>query len=193
MKAVHRTALVLLHDPVTNRKGERVVTSVTNLDIHDLSRSARTFELDHYFLVTPVVEQSALVSRILGHWGRGLSREWHPDRAEALSRVRCVPDFAAVKAHLRDQYPGLPLEVVMPDARPLADQRPYREVRARWEAESPGIKVIVLGTGWGIDEPFFAEVDTFLAPIYGPLGKDGYNHLSVRAAGAIILDRLFGT
>ena len=76
----------------------------------------------------------------------------------------------------------------------MADQKPYAEVRARWESESiPGVKLIVLGTGWGIAEPFFKEVHTFLGPVYGPLGSEGYNHLSVRAAGAVILDRLFGT
>jgi len=81
----------------------------------------------------------------------------------------------------------------MPDARPMVQQRPYSEVRARWGDEAPGIKVIVLGTGWGIAEPFYQEVQTFLDPIYGPLGRAGYNHLSVRAAGAVILDRLLGT
>jgi hypothetical protein len=75
----------------------------------------------------------------------------------------------------------------------MFNQRSYAEVRKTWETEvDPGVKVIVLGTGWGIAEPFFKEVHTFLGPIYGPLGPEGYNHLSVRAAGAVILDRLFG-
>ena len=47
MKSIHKTALVLLHYPVTNRAGELITTSVTNLDIHDLARSARTYEVDH--------------------------------------------------------------------------------------------------------------------------------------------------
>ena len=193
MSAIHKKALVLLHHPVTNRVGELITTSVTNLDIHDLARSARTYEIDHYYLVTPIIEQKELVGRILSHWGKGRSLEWHPDRAEALSRVQCVPSFQEVKSDLETHYPGLPVEVVMPDARPMIHQRPYSEVRARWQGEPSGIKIVVLGTGWGIAEPFYQEVHTFLDPIYGPLGKEGYNHLSVRAAGAVILDRLWGT
>ena len=193
MTGNHKTALVLLHHPVTNRVGELITTSVTNLDIHDLARSARTYEIDHYYLVTPIIEQKELVGRILSHWGKGRSLEWHPDRFEALSRVQCLPEFQEVKSDMVTRYPGLSIEVAMPDARPMIDQRPYSEVRARWQGEVPGIKIIVLGTGWGIAEPFYQEVHTFLDPIYGPQGKAGYNHLSVRAAGAVILDRLFGT
>ena len=193
MKSPHTCALVLLHHPVTNRAGELITTSVTNLDIHDLARSARTYEMDHYYLVTPVVEQQEMAGRILSHWGKGRSFEWHPDRAEALSRIQVVSLFQEVKEDLARRYPGLPLELAMPDARPLKDQKTYAEVRTRWEQETPGVKVIVLGTGWGIADAFFSEVHTFLGPIHGPLGASGYNHLSVRAAGAVILDRLFGT
>jgi hypothetical protein len=193
MKSIHKTALVLLHYPVTNRAGELITTSVTNLDIHDLARSSRTYEIDHYYLVTPIVEQKELLERILSHWGRGRSLEWHPDRAEALSRVKCLPDFEAVKTELVEKYPGQKLEVAMPDARPIPGQKSYSEVRSAWALEKEaGTKVIVLGTGWGIAEPFFREVHTFLGPVYGPKGSEGYNHLSVRAAGAVILDRLFG-
>ena len=171
-----------------------MTTSVTNLDIHDLARSARTYEIDHYFLVTPIQEQQELVGRILSHWGKGKSLEWHPDRFDALSRARCVSDFEQVKTDLIERYPGHALEVAMPDARPIPGQKTYQEVREVWENESaPGIKIIVLGTGWGVAPEFFKEVHTFLGPIYGPLGKNGYNHLSVRAAGAVILDRLFGS
>lgn len=188
-----KTALVLLHYPITNRAGEIVPTSVTNIDIHDLARTSRTYEMDHYYLVTPLAEQAEMVSRILSYWKREKSREWHPDRYEALSRVQLVPLFADVKADLKSRYNDLPLEVVMPDARPLRNQVSYSDLRKKWETEpKSGVKVIVLGTGNGVAPAFYEDVHTFSAPIYGPLGASGYNHLSVRAAGAIILDRLFG-
>ena len=190
----HNTAVVLLHHPVTDRTGKLVTTSVTNLDIHDISRSCRTYEIDHYYLVTPILEQKALIERILGHWSKGRSLEWHPDRFDALSRVKWMPDYAAVKEDLALRYPGLRIDTAMPDARVIPGQKSYSEVRAEWEQEAEAsIKVVVLGTGWGVSPEFHSEVDTFLGPIYGPLGKDGYNHLSVRAAAAVILDRLFGT
>lgn len=189
----HKFAVVLLHYPVTNRGGEPITTSVTNLDIHDIARTARTYEMDHYFLVTPIIEQHEVVGRILGHWQRPQSKEWHPDRFEALSRVELVAYFDDVKKRLDERYPGYPLEVVMPDARPLEKQVGYSELRTRWsQEEKPGIKIVVLGTGGGVSPVFYPEVHNFLAPIYGPQGSKGYNHLSVRAAAAIILDRLRG-
>ena len=192
-KITHTTAVVLLHYPISNRSDEVITTAVTNMDIHDISRSCRTYEVDHYYLVTPIIEQKELVDRILAHWHLPKSQEWHPDRFEALSRVQLLPTFEAVKADLISRYPDQKLEVAMPDARPLPNQLDYEQTRKQWDGEPEiGTKIIVLGTGWGVSPEFFPEVHTYLAPIYGPLGKAGYNHLSVRAAAAIILDRLFG-
>ena len=192
-KTIHKTAAVLLHYPVTNRQGEPITTAVTNLDIHDIARTARTYEIDHYYLVNPLVEQIEVVKRILEYWETPRTREWHPDRFEALSRVQILEDFAAVKADLSSRYPGLKQEVAMPDARPLPDQLSYSDIRSKWESEeSASVKIIVFGTGGGVSEAFFPEVHTYLAPVYGPLESSGYNHLSVRAAAAVILDRLYG-
>jgi hypothetical protein len=193
MKTHHKTAAVLLHYPTTSRTGAVTHTSVTNLDIHDIARSCRTYEIDHYYIVTPILEQHALVARIIGHWHQGASKEWHPDRFEALSRVQVVENFEAVKTDLNSRYPKAALEVAMPDARPLPNQLSYDQIRQKWQDEAAsGVKIVVFGTGWGVAPEFYPEVHTYLAPIYGPLGKNGYNHLSVRAAVAIILDRLFG-
>lgn len=193
-KSQHKIAVVLLHYPISNRSGETITTAVTNIDLHDISRSCRTYEVDHYYVVTPVKEQQELVGRILGHWQLPRSKEWHPDRFDALSRLQLVSYFEDVKADLIGRYSGLPIEVCMPDARPLPNQLGYAATRKKWAEEpKPGVKVIVLGTGWGVAPEFYPQVQTYLAPIDGPLGREGYNHLSVRAACAIILDRLFGT
>ncbi len=191
---LQKTAVVLLHYPITSRHNEIIATAVTNLDLHDISRSCRTYEVDHYYVVTPVVEQQEIVKRILDHWALPRSKEWHPDRFEALSRLVLVSLFEDVKKDLVQRYPGVPIEVCMPDARTLPGQLGYAATREKWLQESSAsIKVIVLGTGWGVAPAFYSEVQTFLAPIDGPLGREGYNHLSVRAAAAIILDRLFGS
>lgn len=193
-KSQHKIAVVLLHYPISNRDGEIITTAVTNMDLHDISRSCRTYEVDHYYVVTPVKEQQELVGRILGHWQLPRSKEWHPDRFDALSRLQMVSYFEEVKTDLKSRYPGLELEVCMPDARTIAGQLGYQATRKKWlEEPKSGVKVIVFGTGWGVAPEFYPEVQTYLAPIDGPLGREGYNHLSVRAAAAIILDRLFGT
>lgn len=64
----HRIAVVLLHHPVTNRLGSLTTTAVTNMDIHDLSRTCRTYEVDHFYLVSPLEGQEGVVDRILAYW-----------------------------------------------------------------------------------------------------------------------------
>ena len=52
----------------------------------------------------------------------------------------------------------------------------------------PAPLLILLGTGWGLADHLIPSVSRVLAPIEG--GSD-WNHLSVRSAGAILLDRMF--
>ena len=90
--------IALLHAPVVNRKGAIVTTAVTNMDIHDISRSAKTYGMKGYFIVTPIEDQHELVGRILGHWATDRSKTYHPDRFAAVSLVRLVHSFEEVKA-----------------------------------------------------------------------------------------------
>lgn len=186
---------------MTNRKGEVVATAVTNLDLHDISRSCRTYAVKKYFIVTPVEEQHRVVGRLIQHWRNPRQREWHPDRFEALSRVELVKDFEAVKTAIHSTHGDYP-EVVLTDARPKPNSVTYADYRR--ELETPGRTkptLLVFGTGWGVADVFLPEVHRILTPVYGPKDEDdagempetgGYNHLSVRAAAAIILDRLRG-
>lgn len=178
---------------MVNRHGKVVTTAVTNLDIHDISRSARTFGAAGYFIVTPIEDQRGLVGRILSHWGTEQSREYHPDRVEAVSLVQVAKDFDEVKAAIRAKH-GKDPEVVLTDARPIPNSLSYDEYRRELEDPNREMKpvCVVFGTGWGVSDIFHPEVHRILAPVHGPEGEKGYNHLSVRAAAAIILDRLFG-
>jgi hypothetical protein len=166
------------------------------MDIHDISRSARTFGAKGYFLVTPIEVQHELVERILSHWRSEQSRKYHPDRFEALKRAKVVRTFEDVKSAIIADCGERP-EVVLTDAREIAGPKSTSYADYRRELSDPARKkpvCIVFGTGWGISDTFYPEVDRILAPIYGREGKgpDDYNHLSVRSAVAIILDRLFG-
>ncbi|MGC8720905.1 MAG: RNA methyltransferase, partial [Thermodesulforhabdaceae bacterium] len=49
--------------------------------------------------------------------------------------------------------------------------------------------ILLFGTAWGLADAVFEQADYILEPIRG---KSSYNHLSVRCAAAIIIDRLFG-
>jgi hypothetical protein len=47
--------------------------------------------------------------------------------------------------------------------------------------------LLIFGTGWGIAEEIVNRADHRLEPIKG---VENYNHLAVRSAAAIILDRI---
>lgn len=197
----------LLHYPVTNRQGDTVTTAVTTIDIPDIARSARTFGLDGFYIVTPVHDQQRLVKEIVGHWTSDSIREYHPPRVQAMSLVRVVSSFAEVVADIRrrqapegaaedtDEAVGEAPEVVLTSAKPWpsATAVGYEEYRA--ELADPARtrpSLLVFGTGWGIAGVFSKEIHRVLPPVRGPEKGRGYNHLSVRAAAAIIFDRLFG-
>ena len=185
--------VVLLHYPVINRHGQEVTTAVTNLDIHDIARTSRTYGAKRYFIVTPIRDQHEMIGRILGHWDKDSSQKEHPHRADALSVVRLVSTFAEVKAAIREET-GEDAEVVLTDARKIEGQVSYADFRREWESNTARTRplAVILGTGWGVSESFYPEVHRILEPVYGPGREEGYNHLSVRAAAAVILDRLFG-
>ena len=59
----------------------------------------------------------------------------------------------------------------------------------RWTSLASAVLLVLFGTGWGLEDALIESCDGVLNPIRG---ADEYNHLSVRSAAAIILDRLFG-
>jgi hypothetical protein len=77
--------------------------------------------------------------------------------------------------------------VLATSARPNVNQLDYAAARQRIFAGEPHL--ILFGTGWGMAPEVLAEVDALLPPITG-FGE--YNHLSVRSAAAIVLDRVLG-
>lgn len=202
-----KTFVALLHAPIVNRHGKEVVTAVTNLDIHDIARSCKTYGIARYFIVNPEEEQERLVRAIVGHWHGEVSKVHHPSRAQALELVQYARTFreafneAGRVARLENPQALNPF-VVMPDAKPLENAWSYPELRrhceeGRLSESDDGTQplMIVFGTGWGISPAFYPEVHRFLKPLrVSSLFSDAthYNHLSVRAAAAIVLDRIFG-
>ena len=182
-----KIAVALVHHPVLDGQGAVVTTAVTNLDVHDLARSARTYGCTDYFLVHPITAQRDLVERIRSHWTEGSSGRRIPDRREALSLLKIVPSLDDATERLGGRAA---IEVWVTAARVLGPSLPFTEARARLEADPDKGRLIVFGTGWGLASSLVDAADAVLEPIRGAGGD--YNHLSVRAACAIALDRLLG-
>lgn len=185
-EAVRRFALALVHYPVLDRAGATVTSAVTNMDVHDLSRSAKTYGATDLFVTTPIEAQRRLVETILDHWTHGSSGARIPSRRDALSIVRVVPQLSDAIAAL-----GGDVEVWATAARDDAGKVPvitYEEGRTALQCEERPV-LIVFGTSWGLTPAVVESAAARLPPIRG-VGE--YNHLSVRAACAITLDRLIG-
>jgi hypothetical protein len=184
-----RLYLALVHYPVKDRAGATVTTSVTNLDVHDIARSSRTFGVRRYYVVTPIELQHTLVRRILDHWTTGAGRKRMPERWEALSLVEPVLGLEDAIADI-ERREGVRPKLVVTAARAPKDRpvTPVAELRG-WLADRAHPYVLIFGTGHGLAESLLASADHQLEPLDS---GTGYNHLSVRAAAAIYLDRLLG-
>ena len=178
--------IALVHFPVYNKTGDIVTSSVTTLDVHDISRICRTYAVDTFYVVTPLETQQKLVSRMMEHWLEGYGSEYNPTRKEALLSTRVVnvlDEAIADITRLRGKAP----KTVIPDAKRFPKSQSYQEARESLKEDHPHL--LVFGTGWGLEKGIVERADLILAPIDG---LSGYNHLPVRAAIAIILDRLLG-
>jgi hypothetical protein len=177
--------LALLHHPVLDKNGVIVTSAVTNMDVHDIARSARTYGVREFYVATPVKTLHALVAKIIEHWEVGFGSSYNPTRKDALGLVRLANDLDDVLIAVERQAGTRPV-VVVTSARPGANRVSFATLRQRLET-SPTPRLLLFGTGWGLAPAIIDHADEILEPIVGP---SDYNHLSVRSAAAVILDRL---
>jgi hypothetical protein len=180
-------SIALLHYPVYDKNRQVVATAVTNLDIHDIARAAKTFGLFRYYVVTPVAEQRELAERIGRHWREGWGATYNPKRRAALELMRVLPTLDDALADLEEEF-GRPAKLVVTGAQGRPNSISSAEL-AQQLKEPAQSYLLLFGTGWGLTEEVFARADLVLESIRGP---GDYNHLSVRSAAAIVLDRLLG-
>ena len=184
----------LIHYPVLNRHGEVASTAVTNVDVHDLARAGRSYGVEKFFVVTPIALQQTLLGRVVHHWAEGNGATRIPTRALAFQRVEVVDDIATAVSRIEEQTGQRP-QVAVTGAGLRGGTTSFETVRRSiWEAaENGGRPVFVLfGTGWGLAPEVIEKADIRLPAIDGPPWAGGYNHLSVRAAAVVVMDRLLG-
>ena len=174
------TYVALLHHPMRDRTGAIVTTALTTMDLHDIARTCRTFDLAGYFVVHPIEYQRHMAERIIAHWGEDGR---HDSRRQALERVTVVDTLLAAEALVRERT-GRRATLVATSAKRAENAINTNDFHA---IEGP--KLLLFGTGFGMSEELLASCDRILLPLQG---QGDYNHLSVRSACAIVLDRLYG-
>ena len=180
--------VALLHFPVYDKNGAVVTSAVTNMDIHDIARSGRTFGVRRFYVVTPVVALRELAHRIIAHWESEWGVAYNRTRKDALDIVRLTEDLDRTIIDVEHDA-GAPPLLLVTSAR--TRQPTIGWTALRHLAREGGRPLLILfGTGWGLTEEVIGRADHRLPAIRG---VGDYNHLSVRTAAAIVLDRVCGT
>ncbi len=179
--------IALVHYPIVNKIGDIVTTSITNFDLHDLARTGTTFGVKSCFIVTPSVPQQNMANYIKGYWKDGFGSSYNPDRKEAFDILEVSESLNETCLTIQKHHDTSPT-LVATSARRFSNTIGFVSLKEKIEKEEKPY-LLVFGTGWGLAPSVMDQVDLILAPISG--GGE-YNHLPVRSAVAIVLDRLVG-
>jgi len=182
-----RLYIGLVHYPVSNKNEQRIASAVTTVDLHDLARVARTYAARKFLVITPLADQQDLVDQVRTHWTTGFGASYNPDRKTAMELVAVLPSLDSAVESIRSVEGEDPFVMATDAGRQEQNVLSFPEARALLHEDRP--LFLLFGTAWGLDQQVLRQSNAVLEPI---MGVDGYNHLSVRAAAAIILDRLVG-
>jgi len=176
----------LLHYPVYNRRGEIIASAITNLDLHDLARLAKTYGVRKFYVINPLTDQQDLAKSICRHWISGHGADYNKDRREAMSLISIASTLEESLIEIQEVEGEIPILIATDAGNGKRQGVTY--TLARQIVASNRTVMILFGTAWGIAKELIRKADYLLEPISG---VSYYNHLSVRTAAAITLDRLF--
>ncbi len=178
----------LLHFPVYDKNHQVVTTAVTNMDIHDISRAGKTYGVQGVYIVTPVKSLQKLALKIIDHWELGYGSQYNVTRKDALALARISDSLDDTIIDIEKETGQKPL-IVVTSARDTGTERTSFVALQDMLQNTTQPFLVIFGTGWGLTETIISQADYVLEAVEG---ASDYNHLSVRSAAAIILDRLLG-
>ncbi|MBF0201555.1 MAG: RNA methyltransferase [Desulfamplus sp.] len=176
--------IALVHYPVSNKRGETIASALTTIDMHDMARASMTFGVQGFYVITPLMDQQILAHEVIAHWTEGIGGELNPFRKRALELIRVVSSFEDAVMDIRFQRQERVVTVATTAVHHENSVPPERIAASLGGRES---HLLAFGTAWGMSPGFMAGCDYIMEPI---LGASAYNHLSVRSAASIILDRI---
>ena len=177
--------IVLLHYPVYNKEGKIVNTAIANMDIHDIARLAKTYGAQGFYVINPILEQCNLAQEIISHWQEGYGANYNKFRQAAFELIRIKENLSAACDEIAQESGYVPRTIVT-GANFEGDLLKFTELREILQNSNLPF-FLIFGTGSGIAAEVVNMADYRLEPIRG---QDNYNHLAVRSAVAIVLDRV---
>lgn len=184
--------VALMHTQVLVQGNKVGNSSITSLDIHDISRSSATYGIENYFVVSALKDQQKILNSFLEFWMSDEGKDYNLTRFEAVKRIIPGHNFEDVVQKITEKEGVAPIIITTSaktsnlgnDGPKVIDYNSQGEVFAH---ERPVL--FVFGTSQGLADEVLNKSDYLLLPING---MTDYNHLSVRSAVAIILDRWLG-
>lgn len=176
--------VALIHYPVMNKKQQPIGSALTTIDMHDIARASITFGVKGFFVVTPFEDQALIARQVIEHWTKGVGGKLNPFRKEALELIHVVETYEDATAWLEKKY-GKQAVSIATSAKKAQKTIETGQLKQMLEKDIP--HVLLFGTAWGLAEELIEGCDYILEPIFGAAD---YNHLSVRSAASIYLDRI---
>ncbi|MDL2285145.1 tRNA (guanosine(37)-N1)-methyltransferase TrmD [Desulfovibrio sp. OttesenSCG-928-F07] len=176
--------IALVHHPVLSKEGKSISVAVTNLDIHDISRASRSYGAGGFFIVTPLKDQQLIVNEVLTHWVSGPGSKSNPDRKEALSKTTVTSSVEEAIKMIEAKHGVEPL--IWSTSAQMEGSISFEQALNHLH-ERPAL--LLLGTSHGLAPEITEKCHASLPPLRWAAP---YNHLSVRCAAALLLDRILG-
>lgn len=181
--------VALMHDQILlGKELQEGTSSVMSIDIHDIARSSATYGIKQFSIVTPLIDQQKVVRHFLSFWKEGAGVTYNANRHQAINAVLVHESLDEMIEHIRAVEGKDPL-LIATSARPVdgAPSITYYDQGRVWKEGRPVL--FIFGTAQGLSQVVLERCDYVLLPIHG---LSDFNHLSVRSAVAIILDRWLG-
>jgi tRNA (guanine37-N1)-methyltransferase len=180
---------VVMYTDILVKHNDSGTTSIKSLDLHDIARSAISYGIEKLFIVTPLIDQQKIATEFLSFWTEKTGRTYNHKRFEAISRVVLCHSFTEVIEQITALEKKKPIKIAT-SAKPKAELCPvvdYHDQGKIFQKQKPIL--LIFGTGQGLSPELIKNCDYCLIPVGG---LTAYNHLSVRAAAAIVFDRWIG-
>lgn len=181
--------VALIHYPVMNKKNQAIGSALTTIDLHDIARTSITFGVNGFYVITPYKDQVTLATQVIDHWTKGVGGKLNPDRKKALELIRVTKTFEEAVNSIKQERKESVITIAT-SAKEASDSTTPELITTgvlKQKLNNKTSHVLIFGTAWGLADELIDTCDFILEPIYG---NTDYNHLSVRSAASIYLDRI---
>lgn len=177
--------ICLIHYPVFDKNNKIITSSIVPYDIVDISRASKTFGVKNFYIVHPYKNQRETIKRVIKFWTEEKGSFYNEDRKEALKLLKIKGNLDEVIKEIKKNEDMDP-KIILTSAKKYEENINYKFLKSLILTNPI---ILLFGTGWGIVKEKI-RYDYILEPILGFPEDNDYNHLTVRSACSIILDRI---